>query len=312
MAMVVRARCVGVDVAKEFVEVAEGEAVRRVANTPAAIRRWLGTLSGPLQLAVESTQRYHEAVVHAALARGHRVYLVDAYRLSRYREALGVRAKSDAADARLLWRYLQAEGERLRPYELAPRAVTRLRELLHARAKLTAAKVTIAQSLAAVGALARTRQALLTRLQGALALIDRKLAACLKEAGYSADARRTARIPGIGPLSSAALVASFHRGRFLSADAFIAYLGLDLRVRESGRWRGQRKLSKRGDPEVRRLLFNAARAAARTAQWRDYYERLRARGLATTAAYVALSRKLARLAFALLRDQSEFRPYRPA
>ena len=35
-------------------------------------------------------------------------------------------------------------------------------------------------------------------------------------------------------------------------------MGMDVRVRESGQWRGRRKLTKKGDPEIRRLLFNAA------------------------------------------------------
>ena len=29
-------------------------------------------------------------------------------------------------------------------------------------------------------------------------------------------------------------------------------MGMDVRVRESGQWRGRRKLTKKGDPEIRR------------------------------------------------------------
>jgi len=101
-------------------------------------------------------------------------------------------------------------------------------------------------------------------------------------------------------------VAFYHRGDFRSADSFVAFMGLDVRVRESGRYRGQRKLTKKGNPEIRRLLFNAARAGAKTAQWQPYYESLRGRGLTTTAAAVAISRKIAKLAFALMRDQTEY------
>ena len=307
MAISVCEQRLGVDVGKEWLDIADGQGVQRIANTAGAIDDFLRQAGGPLRLAVEPTQRYHRRLLQAALAGGHTVYLVDPYRLSRYREAVGRRAKTDALDARLLYRYLLAEGPRLRAYEVPPKAVQRLRELLHARAKLTVAKGMLAQSLAAIGALADTREALVAGLQSAIARVDRQLQGSLQEAGYAADAQRCQSIPGVGPLSGAALVAHYHRGHFRSADAFVAYLGLDLRVRESGRYRGQRKLSKRGDPEVRRLLFNAARAGARTESWRAYYQRLRERGLSTTAAYVALSRKLARLAYTLLRDQSEYR-----
>ena len=307
MAMTVSNTSFGVDVCKDWLDIGDGESVQRIANTHRAIQAFLKGLSGPVRFAVEPTQRYHHRLLVAAQAAGHQVYLIDAYRLWRYREAVGIRAKTDAGDAQLLYRYLQAEGPRLRAYQVPPKAVIQLRELLHARARLTVAKGMVGQSMGGIGALSKTRTAVTNRLQAAIALIDRQLARCVRDAGYAADTRRCQGIPGIGVLNGTALVATYHRGDFANADAFIAYMGLDLRVRDSGRFRGQRKLSKRGDPEMRRLLFNAARAAARTEQWCGYYQRLLARGLSTTAAYVALSRKLARVAFALLTQQSEFR-----
>ncbi len=108
-----------------------------------------------------------------------------------------------------------------------------------------------------------------------------------------------------------ALVATWHRGEFANVDAFIAFLGLDVRVRQSGRWQGRRKLTKKGDAEIRRLLFNAAMQGRRNALWEPYYLRLRDRGLSSTAAFVALSRKLARVCFALLQNNTEFNPRVP-
>lgn len=45
---------------------------------------------------------------------------------------------------------------------------------------------------------------------------------------------------------------------FASADSFIAIMGIDARVRDSGKFRGRRKLTKKGESELHRLLFNAA------------------------------------------------------
>ena len=54
--------------------------------------------------------------------------------------------------------------------------------------------------------------------------------------------------------------------------------------------------------------------ARRDALWAPYYLRLRERGLSSTAAFVALSRKLAKVCFALLQNDSRFDPraHRPA
>jgi transposase len=307
MAMRVEVVDVGVDVSKAQVEISTGGAAVCVANTRVKLQAFFRKLPGPARVAVESTNRYHVTVVEAALACGHTVYLVDPFRLSRYRDAVGVRAKTDVTDAQLLVRYVASEARHLVPYSPPPQAVRRLRELLRARAQLKKSQVTIRQSLADIGELRSTSATLQRQHCEAIAVIDRKLRTCLQQAGYVADAALCQGIPGIGPLNAAALVAVFHRAPFRNADAFIAFLGLDVRVRDSGRHRGRRKLTKRGDPELRRLLFNAARAGARTSTWQAYYERLRARGLSTTAACVALARKIARVAFALLRDRSEYR-----
>ena len=120
------------------------------------------------------------------------------------------------------------------------------------------------------------------------------------ELGWEAEIKRCQTIPGIGPLTAVALVACFHRGDFQRSDQWVAYMGLDVRVRDSGKCKGRRKLSKRGNPELRRLLFNGAMSAAKMPSIRPRYERHRAKGLSSTAALVAMSRKLARVAFAVL------------
>ncbi|WP_026333060.1 IS110 family transposase, partial [Thioalkalivibrio sp. ALgr5] len=104
---------------------------------------------------------------------------------------------------------------------------------------------------------------------------------------------------------------AFQRGAFRNSDAFVAFLGLDVRIRDSGTKRGQRKLTKQGDPELRRLLYLAAMQAKSTPAWSDYYQRCLDRGLATTQALNALARKLARVAFALMNNQTDYQPKTP-
>lgn len=62
-------------------------------------------------------------------------------------------------------------------------------------------------------------------------------------------------------------------------------MGLDVRIRDSGQMRGRR-----------------------SPHWEPYYLSLRLRGLSTTAAFVALGRKLVGLCFALLRNGTDFNP----
>ena len=70
---------------------------------------------------------------------------------------------------------------------------------------------------------------------------------------------------------------------FPHPDAFVAYCGLDVRVRDSGQRRGHRTLTKQEDAELRRLLYLSAQASLRSAQspFKAQYERERAKGLST-------------------------------
>jgi len=113
--------CIGIDVSKaELVYSLDGAGTAVLANQRRAIRAWLARLEGPVAIALEATGRYHRALAEEAHRRGHRVYLIDGYRLSRYREGVGGRAKTDAGDACLLVRYLRREQDALRPWEPPP------------------------------------------------------------------------------------------------------------------------------------------------------------------------------------------------
>lgn len=309
MAMQVEPRTVGVDVAKdELVISIDGDTPFTLENSPTAIRRWLRGLHGPLRLALESTGVFHLELACQAHRLGHEVFLIDGYRLNRYREGVGGRAKTDATDARLLVRYLRNEGDDLRRWNPPSRDYQVLQRLIHRRATVVRARTAIQQSLRDVPALKATLKATLRQLDRTIAAIERRIRETLLQAGWQHQARRCRQIEGIGPVTAAALVMAFSRGRFASSDAFIAFLGLDVRVRDSGKKRGQRKLTKQGDGELRRLLYLAAMQAKAQPAWQAFFQRHIDRGLTTIQAINALARKLARVAFALMKNETDYVP----
>jgi transposase len=311
MAMPVQPLIVGVDVSKADLAVCidPQTPAHMVTNTPRDIAKWLKSLpAGPICLAVEATNTFHLELVEQAHKAGHTVYLIDGYRLSRYRDSIGGRAKTDHSDARLLQRYLSRERDNLHPWCPPPAGYTTLQRLLRRRAALVQARVTLQQSLAGIPELKRSSNALFRQISTLDTLIQKRLLEAIRQLNWHSDYARCQAIEGVGPITAAALTMAFHRGAFRSSDAFIAFLGLDVRVRDSGQLRGRRKLTKKGDPELRRLLFLAAMQAARSATWKSFYQRYLDRGLAKIQALVILARKLARVAFALLKNQSDYLP----
>jgi len=314
MAIAAQPLLIGIDVSKHHLHICQSpdQPLQVLDNTPKAIRQWLKSLPpGPVSIALEATGIYHLELLHQAHAHGHTLYLIDGYRLSRYRDSLGQRAKTDTHDARLLHRHLAHEGCALRPWSPPPAGFERLQRLMRRRTSLVEARVRLQQSLADIPDLKRTLKALLRQIQQIEQRLQNALLKALKDAGWDQDRKRCQNIEGVGPLTAAGLTYTYHRGQFANSDAFIAYLGMDVQVRDSGKLRGRRKLTKKGDPQLRRLLFLAAMQASRTATWRDFYQRHQQRGLSKIQALVALARKLARVAFALLRNQSQYLPISP-
>jgi transposase len=93
-------------------------------------------------------------------------------------------------------------------------------------------------------------------------------------------------------------------------DQVVAYVGLDLQVKQSGKYKGQTKLSKRGSGRVRRILYLAA---LRSIQLDDspfgaYYRRLVHRGMKKGMAVVAVMRKLLIVAAHLILTEQVYEP----
>ena len=133
----------------------------------------------------------------------------------------------------------------------------------------------------------------------------------------SADSKKLDQIPGIGPLTASALVASLGDARsFESGRQVAAWLGLVPRQHSSGGKQNLLGISKRGDCYLRTLLIHGARVviyhAGKRADSSGWLNQVVARRNKNVAA-VALANKNARTVWALLAHDREFQSdYTPA
>ncbi len=183
--------------------------------------------------------------------------------------------------------------------------------LLKRRATLISLREAVVMSLHDLDGFAAELKALRTRFNQLIARIDLRVKALVEASPErQQNFTRLCTITGVGPVVGAALVNTLERVPVKSADAFVAFTGLDPRPDDSGQHRGKRRLSKRGPAELRRLLYLAAMSAAKTKPWRPLYEHYRAKGLSSTAALVILARRIARTAWSIYTYKTEFDPAR--
>ena len=130
--------------------------------------------------------------------------------------------------------------------------------------------------------------------------------------------QRLAQVPGVGPLTASAYVATLGDGQaFKSGRQAAAWLGLVPRQQSSGGKQQLLGISKRGDVYLRKLLVHGARAVLRhlkpeqTNSWLGELAKRRHHNVAT----VALANKNARILWALLAHERQYRqgyvPTRP-
>ncbi len=305
---------VGVDVASAHLDAAvHGRGgVHRLANTDAAIGRWLRTLPPGSRLALESTGRYHERLARLAHAAGMVVYVLDPRAVRQYARGLGQRGKTDRLDAQMLAHLIEREHGRLRPWQPPSPEHELLKDLLRQRAMLARDVASLRQGLREAAAATVDFTPMFKAMQDTLRALDKQIAkaACALPQGKSALGWIMS-VPGVGLLTGATLLRVFQRLAHRGSDAVVAFLGMDLRPQDSGKRTGVRRLSKRGDAYARKLLFTAAMAAARCdPQWRKLYEHELAKGLPTTAAYVAIGRRILRVAFSVFKNQATYDPAR--
>jgi transposase len=304
---------VGIDVSKRGLDVAvhpQGTSFS-VANTPAGFAELIERLEllSPKLVVLEPTGGYEKAVLKALRAAGLEARRVDAWRVRRYAEALGRRAKTDPIDAWVLARF--AHGVAKDEPEAQESAHPRLCALVDARAQLVQEQIRLGNQLA------QTDDDLVRRLiQQRLDLVELQI----KEvaAGFDAlmaqepalkarfDLLRTA--PGVGSVTAFTLMARLPELGARDGKRIAALVGVAPCDRKSGTYKG-RSAIQGGRADLRRVLYMAALSACRAHErWQAFRSGIAARGNPPKVGIVAVMRKLLVTLNAMVRSNQPFSP----
>jgi transposase len=299
---------IGIDVAKDQLEWAEGPEgkVRCVPNSLRGIRclvRRFASLQ-PERIVLESTGGYERPLLEALADAGLPAVLVNPWRVRRFGEGLGMLAKTDRLDARLLARFASATQL---PPTVVPQGTQRLAgQLIARRRQLVTMLVAEKQRLSlAPRALRREIIGLIQILERRIARLDQRIDAALAE---DVERQETAAllqsVPSVGPGITRTLLIDLPELGSLSRREIAALVGVAPFARDSGKKRGQRRV-RGGRASVRTALYLAAMNGARfNPVLRQLYDRLRNAGKPPKVAFVALARKLLTILNAMVRDRT--------
>lgn len=308
---------VGIDVAKRRLDVAVLNAELPedgYANDAAGHEVLVAALAAlePALVLMEASGGYEAALACELVAAGLAVAVVNPRQARDFARAMGRLAKSDRLDAAVLAelaavlvrrddlaRFLRppAEAERLDLEALVARRRQLVTMLTAERQRLALARPAVRPSIEAlIDALRAQIDELDGEMRTQIAAHHRELGALLQSA------------KGIGPVASATIIAELPELGRLDRRQIAALVGVAPYARESGVWRGRRRIAG-GRGQLRRTLYMATLTATRhNPVIRAFYERLLAAGKLKKVALVACIRKLLTILNAMVRDGHPFDP----
>lgn len=257
---------------------------------------------------MEATGGYQSRIAAALTAEGIQVAVVNPRQVRDFAKALGLLAKTDAIDARVIARFGLAIQPQCRPMpdeqELA------IKELMARRQQLVKMKTAESNRLehARSYPVRQSIQFILNTLTRQIQEIDDDLGKTIRNSPIWREKDQLLQsVPGIGPLTSRMLLSCLPELGRLNRRQIASLVGVAPMNHDSGTLRGKRMI-RGGRADIRTALYMPALVAARyNPGIRSFYLRLRAAGKTAKVALTACMRKLLILLNAILKTNQPYR-----
>jgi transposase len=299
---------VGIDVAKSKFDVMILPAGTSLTcpYDKAGIAQLLGRLPPPPCLIVlESTGGYERRLAAELTQAGHDTAIVNPRQVRDFARGLGVLAKNDQLDARVLAIYAQHANVRL--FEKPSEKQQELTALVVRRRQLVTLQTAESNRLeqTTVKLAAKSIRHVLDLLRKELKKLDAEIARLIEtHDDWRNKAELLQTVPGVGPGTSAALVAELPELGKLNRQQIASLAGLAPFCRDSGQFRGTRSIWG-GRGAVRSALYMAAFNAKRCNPIiRAFAQRLQQAGKRPKVILTACMRKLLVILNTMLRNQT--------
>jgi transposase len=321
---------VGVDVSKDDIKVAFStlttmyrvvvRCTRTFANTMQGFKQlqeWVNLKKQPQQavhFTMEATGVYYEGLAFFLHEKGYSLHVILPNYAKKYAESLGIKSKTDKLDAKTLAQ-MGLERE-LRLWQPISPLLLGLKQLTREREALVCTKTNVSNQLHAYRHQGKPKKESIKRSLKLIALIDKQIKQIEGEITnfVNQDERLKTKmsyldsIPGVGLLTVAVIVAETNGfAAFESIKQLTSYAGLDVRIQESGKWKGKSKISKRGNSHIRKALYMPSLSQkTHDPVAKRFFQRIKEKKGIGMVATIAVERKLLGLMFSLWKKEEMY------
>ena len=288
---------VGIDVSKSSVDacILPSKTFLKLKQDDSGRRDLVSRLPcpGSCLIAVEATGGYERRLVADLVDAGHRVAVVNPRQVRNFAKGVGILAKTDRIDASVLARF--AQDVQPRCLGQTPEKQSELEQLVVRRRQLVTLRTAEKNRMETITAkpVRKSLQQTIDHLNKQIRHLDKEILTLVQSQDDWRDKANVVQsVPGIGPVSGASLVAELPELGQLNRQQIASLVGVAPLNRDSGRFRGQRKIWG-GRASVRSVLYMAALTARRhNPLIRTFADRLAAAGKKAKVIITACMRKL--------------------
>jgi transposase len=279
---------------------------------------WLSAkrvMTPQVHITMEATGVYHEGLAYFLHKQNGLVVSIVLPNMSKkYGQSLGERSKTDKIDARVL---AQMGLERtLRLWEPVSDNLLELKQLTRERDALVRSHTAAHNLLHAYTHQGKQHRQSIGRTERHIKFIDKQVKEIEKEVAALVNSDEALKpkinlltgIPGVGLLTAATVAAETNGfASMASIKQLTSYAGLDVKLAESGKWRGKSKISKCGNSHLRKALYMASLSSiGHDERNKAFYQRLCANQKLPMVALVAVQRKMLGLMYSLWKNDDVY------
>lgn len=290
---------------------------QNTANGFAQLHKWVSSKKSSeveVSYTMEPTGVYYEGIAYYLYNKKETVHIVLANRAKKYAESLQEKSKTDKLDAKALGRF--GAERKLERWQVGSKIYKKLKTLTRERSALLKERTMFQNQLHALKHSADPYKKSITRLKQMVKFINKQIDQIEKDIENIVNNDELTKskidkimtIPGVGFITAVAIIAETDGFSLIkSIKQLTSYAGLDIKIRESGKWKGKSKITKKGNSNIRKALFFPSLTSVKySAANGKFYERLfEKKGISMVAA-TAVQRKLLGLIYTLWKNDTTY------
>ena len=266
---------------------------------------------------MEATGTYYENLAYYLHSKGKKVSVVLPNKIKHFAQSLNVKTKTDKVDSEFIaqigierelpaWKPMSANYKHLR--DLCREMLSLKKERSRAKCQLHAMEYSHEKTPSVL----QIKRTLIDFYEQLILQIETEITKIIKtDKELNKRIEKIVKVKGLGLITIVVVLCETNGFEmFNSIRQLVSFAGLDIKMNESGKFKGKTKISKKGNARIRQCLFMPAMCATNwNVKIKDLYERITERNPGIKRkGIIAAMRKLLILIFVLWKNGEEYNP----